>query len=171
MSRETTLIIYEWDGEAMRPLHRFHNLCNAEFVVGEKYRCEVQEDRSWVSHKHQFAWLHESWLTLPEHVAARFLNEEQLRKHALIAGGFCDSATIVCASRAEAERWFRVLTKDDPYCIVKIEGNTLMRFTAQSQSAHAMGRDRFQKSKDAVLDYVENLLGVERGQTAGSEAA
>lgn len=160
--RESTLVIFEWTGEEMRPLPRFHNVCNAEFVVGEKYRCEVQEDRSWVSHKHQFAWLHEAWLSLPEHIAARFLNEDQLRRHALIAGGFCDSTSVACSSRAEAERWFKVLTRDDPYCIVKIEGNTLIRFTAQSQARNAMGKERFQASKDAVLDYVQSLLEVER---------
>lgn len=164
--RESTLIIWEWDGEAMRPLPRFHNLCNSEFVVGEKYRMEVQEDRSWVSHKHQFAWLHEAWLSLPEHIAARFLNEDQLRKHALIAGGFCDSTSVACSSRAEAERWFKVLTSDDPYCIVKIEGNTLIRFTAQSQARNAMGKERFQASKQAVLDYVDGLLGVEDRRAA-----
>lgn len=169
--RESTLIIFEWTGEEMRPLLRFHNLANAEFVVGEKYRCEVQEDRSWVSHKHQFAWLHKAWLSLPEHIAARFRNEEQLRKHALIEGGFCDSTSVACSSRAEAERWFDYLTKQDPYCIVKIEGNTLMRFTAQSQAMHAMGKERFQASKEAVLGFIDDLLGVERGATVRSEAA
>lgn len=159
--RESTHIIFEWTGEEMRPLQRFHNLANGEFVVGEKYRCEVQEDRSWVSHRHQFAWLHEAWLSLPENVAGRFLNEDQLRRHALIAGGFCDNTSVACATRAEAERWFKVLTADNPYCIVKIEGNTLIRFTAQSQARHAMGAKRFQESKQAVLDYVDGLLGVE----------
>lgn len=156
--RESINVIFEWDGECMRPLQRYHNLANAEFVVGERYRMEVQEDRSWVSHKHQFAWLHEAWLSLPERIAARFLNEDQLRRHALIAGGFCDSTSVACTSRAEAERWFQILTKDDPYCIVKIEGNTLIRFTARSQSMRAMGAKDFQRSKQAVLDYVAGLL-------------
>lgn len=164
--RETTLIIYEWDGEAMRPLSRFHNLCNAEFTIGEKYRCEVQEDRSWVSHKHQFAWLHESWLSLPEHIAERFRNEEQLRKHALIAGGFCDSTTIVCGTRAEAERWCAILRSKEPDTVIKINGNVLIQFTAHSQSRHAMDKARFQASKQAVLDYVADLLGTERSQAA-----
>lgn len=158
MSRETVNVIFTWDGEALRPLPRYHNLVNSEFVVGDNYRCDVQEDRSWVSHKHQFAWLHEAWLSLPEHMAARFLNEDHLRKHALIAGGFCDSTSVACSSRAEAERWFRFLTKDDPYCIVKIEGATLMKFTAQSQSVRSMGKQRFQASKDAVLSFVDELL-------------
>lgn len=162
MGRESINIIYEWDGEAMRPLPRYHNLANAEFVVGERYRCEVQEDRSWASHKHQFAWLHDAWLTLPEHVAARFLNEEQLRKHGLIAGGFCDSQTIVCASRAEAERWCNHLRSREPDTVITISGNVLIQFTAHSQSRRAMDAKTFQRSKDAVLNYVAGLLETER---------
>lgn len=160
MSRDSINIIFEWDGEVMRPMPRFHNLANAEFVVGERYRCEVQEDHSWVSHKHQFAWLHEAWLTLPEHVASRFRNEDHLRKHALIAKGFCDSTSVACATEDEAKRWFNVLTKDDPYCVVVIESNSLIRFTAQSQAMHTMGAKRFQASKQAVLDFVDDLLSV-----------
>lgn len=151
-------VIFEWNGEAMVPLARFHNIVNATYTVGERYRMEVQEYHSWLSHQHQFAWLHESWLSLPEEIAGRFLNEEQLRKHALIDGGFCDCTTVACASKAEAERWFKVLTADDPNCIVKIEGQSLMRFTAQSQSMRGMGKKRFQASKEAVLTYVDNLL-------------
>lgn len=161
MSRDSINIIFEWDGEVMRPMPRFHNLANSELVVGERYRCEVQEDRSWVSHKHQFAWLHDAWLTLPEHVATRFRNEDHLRKHALIAKGFCDSTSVSCATEEEAERWFGFLTKDDPYCVVVIKNHSLIRFTAQSQSMHAMGAKRFQASKQAVLDFVNDLLAME----------
>jgi len=158
MSRDSINIIYTWNGEAMVPLPRFHNLANHEFVVGERYRCEVQEDHSWVSHKHQFAWLHEAWLTLPEHIASRFLNEDQLRKHGLIAGGFCDSTTVPCASRAEAERWYKHLRSREPDTIITINGNVLVQFTAWSQSRRAMDAKTFQRSKQAVLDYVAGLL-------------
>jgi hypothetical protein len=161
MSRDSINIIFDWNGEAMVPLPRFHNLANHEFVVGERYRCEVQEDRSWVSHAHQFAWLHDAWLSLPEHVASRFANEEQLRKHALIAGGFCDSTTVVCSSRAEAERWRKHLKDREPDTIISIKGNVLVQFTAHSQSRRAMDKQTFQRSKDAVLSYVEDLLGVD----------
>jgi hypothetical protein len=167
---EKIQITFEWDGEAMVPLQRFHNVANAEFTVGERYRMEAQEYHSWVSHQHQFAWLHEAWLSLPRRIADRFLNEDQLRKHALIDGGFCDCTTVSCATRAEAERWFQVLTKDDPYCIVRIEGASLMRFTAQSQSMKAMGPKRFQQSKQHVLDFVSNLLEADSASTERAAA-
>ena len=171
MGRETALIVYEWDGEVMRPLQRFHNLANAEFVVGEKYRCEVQEDRSWVSHKHQFAWLHNAWLSLPEDVAARFKNEDQLRKHALIAGGFCDSTTVVCASPAEAARWCDELSKREPDTIIAASGNVLIQFLAHSQKRSTMDAKTFQKSKQAVLDFVDNLLGIEPNSPMNGECS
>lgn len=170
MSRDSINIIYTWDGEAMVPLPRYHNLANGEFVVGERYRCEVQTDRSWVSHKHQFAWLHEAWLSLPEDVASRFRNEDQLRRYGLIAGGFCDSTTIVCATRAEAERWCAELKKREPDTIIQASGNVLIQYTAHSQARNAMDAKTFQRSKQAVLDYVDDLLGVERGQTERSAA-
>lgn len=162
MPRDETLILFRWEGDTMRPLGRHEKLANDKFVVGEIYRCAVQEDRSAESHNHQFAWLHEAWLTLPEHIAGRFLNEDQLRRHALIAGGFCDSQTVVCANRAEAERWCRHLRQREPDTIVSINGNVLVQFTAHSQSRRAMDKRTFQASKDAVLDYVQNLLEVEK---------
>lgn len=166
MSRDSTNIVYTWNGEAMVPLQRFHNLANAEFVVGERYRCEVQEDRSWVSHRHQFAWLHDAWLSLPEHIATRFRNEDQLRKHGLIAFGFCDSTTVVCASKAEAERWYGHLRKREPDTVIEIKGCVLIQYTAHSQARNAMDRATFQRSKDAVLEYVANLLDVEKKDLA-----
>ncbi len=158
MSRDSVNIVFEWNGEALVPLPRHHNLANAEFTVGERYRCEVQDDRTWVSHKHQFAWLHEAWLSLPEHIAERFLNEDHLRRHALIAGGFCDSSTVVCASRAEAERWYKHLREREPDTVIVLKGNVLVQFTAWSQSRRAMDKATFQRSKDAVLSYVSDLL-------------
>ncbi len=168
MSAETVNIIFQWDGEAMRPLKRFHNLANAEFVVGDLYRCEVQENRSWISHKHQFAWLHEAWLSLPEHVAERFRNEEHLRKHGLIAGGFCDSQTVVCASKSEAQRWYKHLRSREPDTVIVVKDNVLVQFTARSQSRRAMDAKTFQASKQAVLDYVNTLLEVEQSGRAAA---
>jgi len=94
------------------------------------------------------------------------MNEDQLRKHGLISGGFCDSTTIVCASRAEAERWCKHLRSREPDTVVSINGNVLVQFTAWSQSRRAMDAKTFQRSKQAVLDYVEGLLGIERRSAA-----
>lgn len=59
----------------------------------------------------------------------------------------------------------------DEYSVITIEGTTIYRFVAQSQSKRAMGAKRFQESKTAIIEYLEDLLGVERGASRGSEAA
>ncbi len=47
-----------------------------------------------------------------------------------------------------------------------VEGATVYRFTAQSQSRKAMGAKLFQESKTAVLEFIEDLIGIERGAAA-----
>ena len=43
--------------------------------------------------------------------------------------------------------------------------------TAQSQSFRAMGKQRFQESKQAVLDILAELIGVEAKQLEDANAA
>ena len=148
----------QWDGEALKPLQRYGKQCADQLVIGEKYAISPEMAHSDLSRAHQFAWLHDAWLSLPESLASLFLNEEQMRKFALIAGGFCTSQTMVCSTKAEALRWAQFIRGREPYSLVKIEGSTVWVFEAESQSKRAMGAKRFQESKQAVLDYVETLL-------------
>lgn len=159
------VIVFQWDGEAMRPLRRFHNVCNAEYVVGEFYRCEVLEERSVVSHRHYFATLHDYWLNLPEQQAERFPTEEHLRKYALIKCGYADQRQQVCASHAEALRFAAFIRPIDTYALVTVTEAVVTIWTAQSQSTKAMGRKPFQESKTAVLDWCASLLGIDRTST------
>lgn len=59
----------------------------------------------------------------------------------------------------------------DEYAIVEAVECVVRVYTAKSQSMKAMGNRDFQQSKSDVLDFVDDLLGVERGATARSEAA
>lgn len=154
-------IYCEWDGEAWKPLPRFHNLANAALVVGEVYPLVVHEERSQASHNHEFAWLKEAWLNLPEHLAGQFPSPESLRKYALIKAGYCDLQTFVCGSRAEAMRWAANIRPMDEYSIVETQGSTVRRYTAQSQSKRAMGAEAFRDSKNKILDIIAGLLEVE----------
>lgn len=148
-----------WTGIAFEPVNEHvGRKADAEYVVGQVYLVSGEHEQSALSRAHQFAWLHDSFLSLPDHISSRFLDEDQLRRHALIAGGFASTTVIDCATNAEARRWMKILTAEDPYCIVKVEGTSLMRFTARSQSPRSMGSKEFQASKDAVLRYVSNLL-------------
>lgn len=148
-----------WSGTGFEPVNEHvGKKADDQYTVGEVYLVSAEHQQSAASRAHQFAWLHDSWLSLPDHISARFIDEDHLRKHALIAGGFASSTVIDCATNAEARRWMKILTSEDPYCIVKAEGTSLIRFTARSQSARSMGHKEFQASKDAVLRYVADLL-------------
>lgn len=155
----TAPIFFRWSGEAMEPLPRFHNICNAEFTVGEVYRLQVEEERSQVSHNHYFATLHEKWLSLPETLVVQFASDEHLRKHALIMCGYRDERSFVCSSKAEALRLAAFLKPVDEYAVISVAECAVIMWTAKSQSRKAMGGKLFQKSKQDVLDFVDALLG------------
>ena len=158
----SALIVFTWDGDAMVPMPRFAKKCDQVFVVHEYYRMEVHEERSWKSHKHYFATLYDLWLNLPEKYALEpwAQTSEHLRKYALIKTGWHNNQTWACSTRAEAERWARNLRPENEYSIVVAQGTTVVRYTAKSQSVQAMGKADFQKSKVAVLEFVEDLIGV-----------
>lgn len=154
-----------WAGDGFVPVNEYvGKKADQQFTVGEVFLITAEHEQSALSRAHQFAWLHSAWLSLPDEISARFLDEDMLRAHALIAGGFADCTTIDCATNAEARRWMKIQTAENPYCIVKVEGTSLMRFTAQSQSARSMGAKRFQASKQSVMDYVSKLLDVSKAQ-------
>lgn len=154
----TAPMLFTWDGEAMVPQRRFHNLANATFTVGETYRMEPQEQRSLVSHNHYFATLNEIWLSLPERYENQIASVEHMRKWALIRCGFRDERSIVCASKAEAKRIAAFVKPMDEFAIVVVTEATVTVYTAKSQSMKAMGAKEFQRSKEAVLEYCQGLL-------------
>ena len=155
----TAILLFSWDGEAMTPLPRFRKASDQEFVVGEQYRLEVQEERSARSHSHFFACVGEVWKNLPEEMD--FPSPDHLRKFALIKRGFFDERSIVCASTEEAARVAAFVQPMDDYAVVIARDATVKVFTAKSQSMRSMGKREFQKSKDAVLEYLSSLIGVE----------
>ena len=58
-------IIAEWDGESLVPVRQFEKYCDVNFIVGERYRVTLQEERSANSHNHYFAVLTELWHIIP----------------------------------------------------------------------------------------------------------
>lgn len=163
--------LFQWDGEVMKPVRPTQRLCDVQFTVGEVYSLQPIERRSAASHKHFFAAIHEAWLNLPEHLAERFETDEHLRKYALVKSGFADQQQIVCSSNAEALRLAAFIRPIDTYAVVSVEGRVVTRFTAKSQSMAAMGKEVFQRSKDAVLDYIAGLIEVQPRELAAAGAA
>lgn len=167
MAGSPTPILCLWDGENFTPAGpHWARLADRHFVVGCQYPLEVREDRSAESHRHYFACINDAWQNLPDDLAERFRTPEHLRKWALIRCGYADERSIVCSSRAEALRVAAYVGQFDEYAVVLAKGATVTAWTAKSQSMKAQGKKEFQRSKDAVLDFVAGLIGTTRDALA-----
>lgn len=161
-----TALWMTWDGDHLTPASpHWTRKANERLVVGQKYAFDPQEPRSLASHRQYFAAINEAWANLPEEAAERLASPEHLRKFCLIKTGYRDERSIVCASKAEAARVAAFVKPMDEFAFVLTEGATVSVFTAKSQSMRAMGKATFQASKDAVLAYLDQLLGVQAGET------
>lgn len=166
-------LMFQWDGEAMvSPDGYWRRQADRYFVVGQRYRLVEEQERSTVSHNHEFAWLKEAWNSLPDNLLDQYPNPEVLRKHGLIAKGHCTMVQHVCPTQAEAQRLAAILKPRDIYAVVVQRGNVVTEYTAVSQSRRAMGAKMFQQTKSDLMDFVGDLLGVDP-ETLGkqSEAA
>lgn len=138
---------------------------------GEAVTVTVERDRNMGSHRHQFAFVREAWLNLPEHLsdAPYAANPEALRKHALICTGFCDLHTVITT---DPEKLAALLRKEGTrahgYCLTKIEGEVVMHYTPHSQSVPAMGSEQFKQSKAKIMDWLAALLDVEPHELRGA---
>lgn len=156
-----TPLPFVWDGEVFQPISRyFARRCDEQYAVGQRYVLEAIEERSAKSHKHFFAEVREIWMSLPEHLAEKHPSPEHLRKYALVMTGFRNVLTHVEPSHAAAQRLAAFIRPLDEFAVVRAEGATVTVMTAQSQSMRAMGKDQFQASKTAVLEYLSDLIGV-----------
>lgn len=162
-------VYMRWTGDGFEPATaRQTSECDKRFVVGEVYPLDEAHQRSGETHRHEFAFIREAWQNLPEHYAdAPFARSpEHLRKFALIMTGWCDTTTFVASSKAEAQRMASFIRPLDEFSVVSVKEATVTRAVAKSQSMKAMGKRDFQASKQAILDYLEDMIGVQRGALA-----
>ena len=159
----TTPITFECTAGAMVPLKRFHNAYRDAYEPGKTYRLAEVQDRSWISHNHQFAWLKTAWLNLPEAIADLYPTPEHLRKRALIEAGFYNEDAVDCGSNAAALRVASYVRSKDDFALVIVRGVFVIVRTAKSQSRRAMKKQEFQASKTAIIEIIENMIGAERG--------
>lgn len=133
---------------------------------GEAVVVSIDRVRSGKSHRHQFAWIKKAWETLPERLAFEpwAASPETLRKHALVQTGYFDQAVIDCGdskvAREVAKQIIESRKKSEGYAhgIIR-DGVAIVRWP-QSQSHKAMGAERFQQSKEAVLNWIAAQLEV-----------
>lgn len=158
---EAPPIPVRWTGDAFEPIGRGRRDADAHFVIGERYMLVEEKQRSGASHRHYFAAVSEAWANLPEERAKEYPSADHLRKFALIMTGYRDERTLVASSRAEAQRLAAFVKPMDDYAVVTVEGALVRVFTAKTQNMRAMDKATFQASKDAVLDYLAEMVGVE----------
>lgn len=156
------ILQYEGEGVFRAPSRFVAARCDRDYVIGERYRMAEEQERSMVSHRHEFAFVRHAWQSLPEQYAMEpwAQSEDHLRKYALIRTRFCTTEQFPCASRAEAIRLAAILRADDSYCLVTVAGAIVNRFRAESQSKRSMGAKRFHASKQAILEFLSDLIGV-----------
>lgn len=162
-------VAFQWDGEVMKPLQP--KRADAFYTVGERYIMIPVCHRSDATHKHEFAWLRDAWMNLPETLADQYPTTEHLRKRALIDAGFYDETIVDAGTAAAAIRVAAAFRTIDDFALVIVRGPYVIRRTAKSQSKRAMGAADFQRSKTAIIEIIAGMIGVETKELAEAEAA
>lgn len=146
---------------AFYPLDAYKRLAASEYGDGEIITLAPIEERSMASHRHFMAVVKKAFENLPEEMTGRYANPEHLRKNCLIRAGYRDETTIALSTPEDAARVASLMEGLDDYAIITVHGSSVTRWRAESQSMHAMGKERFQASKDACLTILANLIGVD----------
>lgn len=136
----------------------------ASMPEGQRVTVELDWSRSRASHNHHFAEVEAYWQSIPErHMGQPWAaSADHLRKHCLIATGYCDTYQVDAGSNAAALRIIPHLQAAEVgkhgYAIVQVSGPVIRVWTPRSQSMRAMGNKDFQASKQAVLDHLETMF-------------
>jgi hypothetical protein len=162
-------MIFDWDGEAMIPRHP--RRADQLFVVGQNYSLIEQEERSTATHNHEFAWLKEAWMNLPEALADLYPTQEHLRKRALIEAGFYDETIIDAGTNAAALRVASAIRAREEFSLVIVRGPAVVIRVAKSQSRRSMKKQEFQASKTAIMEVIANMIGTTAASLSQERAA
>jgi hypothetical protein len=158
---------YEKDG-CFVPKGGFTQRCSRFFKDGETVMLAPFEPRSMASHRGYFAQINELWANLPERLVDQFPTSEHLRKKALIDTGHYNDSVEVFETQAEAMAYMRGVKRDE-FVICSLVDTTVVVRTAKSQRMFGeapMSKAEFQKSKDDVLRWIEELIGLSPGAAA-----
>ena len=163
------MLNFTWNGEAMIPARP--QAAAKTFVKDHRYWLDEVSERSWISHQQQFAWIAEAWGNLPEPLVETFPTPEHLRKAALIATGWFRETIIDAGNARAALRVAAYARGEDEFARVVARGPTVIVQKARSQRMHGhdrMDKAEFQKTKDDILGWIANLIGVEPERLRGA---
>ena len=153
-------ILCGWTGEALVPLRKYVAICDSALVIGERYIAALEPLSSPASRRHYFACIHDLFASWPEAHPRQFQTENHMRKWALIRCGFRTERQFATASKAEARRLATFLAAGDEYAELSVVDNVIVEWKALSQKQHAMGREKFGRSKTEVLAFLAGEVGV-----------
>jgi hypothetical protein len=108
-----------------------------------------------------FAILRDIHGNLNDDLRRRFPSHETLRKHALIAVGWCDVMTVVAGSKAAAPGIAAALLSKDQYCLIDIRGDVLTMYTARSMSRRGLLKPQFLEVSEKVFAWIEAETGID----------
>ena len=69
--------------------------------------------------------------------------------------------TVVCENKEAARKFTIECRKQEVFAVVDVEDNVVSMWTPESQSYKAMGKERFNKSKSDVLDWIAKVIGAD----------
>ena len=151
---------FTWDEASGAMIAKWPKLAASRFDNGADYLLAPVEHRSDQTHKHEFAWIREAWMNLPEDLADEYPSPEHLRKRALIMAGFYHEVILDVGSHAAALRVAHFAKGEDEFAVAVVRGGVVVVRKAKSQSKRAMDKAEFQASKTAILDIIADMIGV-----------
>jgi hypothetical protein len=138
--------------------------CCGEDISGDYMSADPQRRRF-------FAALRDVHENLPDHLRARWPNSEIMRKHALIAIGYCDAMTIACGSKAAAPGIAKAFEVKDNYCVAQVNGAVVTVFTARSMARRALLKKDFHSVADQVFAWIHQATGIDPAQSYSAKEA
>ena len=154
-----------WNGKTWELPLRSELICARNYKRGDSLWLTELEESSPESRGQYFAIINKAWRNMPEQWGDVFPSADALRKWALIRCGFVQEPRLIaCDSSKEAKRWraevVAQLRNLGDYAEVSIRGNTVVIVQAVSQKMRLMGKQKFQASKQAVMETLAVMLGV-----------
>jgi len=175
----TEIKIIDEDGvilvaRVMNPLRRFADLAARQFEIGGEYSLIVKQQRSRKSHNFYFASIADGYANLPEDIKDRWPTSEHMRKWLLIEAGFCNEREFDFEGHnadAQARKLGTFIRSVDRYAQISIHSFEINKVKvivrcAKSQAMSgpaAMSVEEFKASTRAVLELLDELIGVPKG--------
>ena len=149
------------DGETFVSEAAYNELIKQHRALSDRVMVKQRTD---ASHGHYFATIRDLWETLPETLAGMpyAKSPEHFRKHALIVTGFCDTDVMDCEDHqvavAAAPLIAKMARREHGYAIITVRETLINCTTPHSQSYDVMKKDKFEESKNKVLDWMHQIL-------------